>query len=80
MRWRGRWWPRKHASGGVCIKRSETQLRQREAEQAVRTSRAGRRAAEAGWPEVREVAEELRQMRQDNHFAESFRRLLQEDR
>jgi len=76
VRWPARWWPRRRTR--VCLRRDETQLRQREAEQAVRLSRASRRAAEDALPEVQRVAAQLRGMRQRNHFAESIRRAIEE--
>lgn len=69
-------WPwRRHI--GVSLKRDETLRRTREAEAAVRQSRASRRAVEAAWPEVRQVAGQLRRARETNHFAEGFRQLIE---
>lgn len=70
------WW-RRYRRCGVSLDRDENQLRQREADRAVRQSRASRRAVEADWPEVHHVARELRQAQTQNHFADAFRQLIE---
>jgi hypothetical protein len=70
-------WPwQARATAAEQVQQREHEQRQQEATEAVASAEQALREARSRWPEVRQLADDARRIREENHLADLVRRNL----